>query len=1008
MAAIMLNFIIINNNVIAQTGQSCLACTTITNTNTTYSSTIVCNGGTNIIINGGETLKLYRSTLQMSAGSKIIVKNGGTLNLAVCHIFGCNAMWQGIDVEPGGIVTTEASPENGNIIEDALIAIRYSFNDPLVILNDVYTGVPLLNLDNTIFNKNEIGLQFIGQQDGIAHPALNLENIFKIGNCIFTCRDIRFDATKPFDGGFGVDDLKVTTVTSATIYPATPAVYTAPFINYATFKDDVPNAFLKSPFMPSQAKSKIGIDLQNFFSGTNGTYIGFKNGSQLHNPTTIFDNQDIGVSAYFSQFTLHNCTFQKPNSHLNIVNGINAVGVYIKEQGLHPFIGSTPNVGATIETPANTPNNAFYDMAFAIRGYEIYNTEISNCDIQSNQSNNPATAPSYLVGEIGIFLELGVAENIKVINNNIYNTKFGVMINENSSHFDINPQMKINVNNNYIMQNNPNSTIAATDNFVLIGVYLGSSVNCTSNENTRMLNCQNNHLRGVQNGIVCNNWQGINTHIDFNKIDLALDPLNYSDEYYGIQLISGSPITDESITYDPNTGAPLSSIVGNTVINNIVIGNADNKNQIGIDAYAQWGTHFGCNSVAKLHHGFRFNDMNYSTKFFNNLIDKTNQFGYTLNFGYIGQQGYTAARGVGSCPSDNLWPESRADWWAVNTAIKHYKTYNIGSFPTKSRLFIRNTTDFNPNDNGFTNVSYGSFPSYQNTTNTGTNYLPYISGFLGDCERCNDNGSIIPIARAAAIQDADPALEEIANETIEVADDDADKRLYTMQQQLYELLQNKPELKLNNTALQQFVVNSQWTALDFIYYTGKYIAEGDVATANLLLSFWPQTNKELDQNYYQYYDWITTMKTTPNWQPSQTAVLALANKCPLKSGRIVYAARALYNSITHKANQFANNCDGVSLAARGAKKVEPKAIIEVAVYPNPSNGIVNINLPKTTVADAKNWFVTVTDMYGKTVINKQLTSSQNQLNIVGAKGFYFTTIINKATGKQIVNKIILQ
>lgn len=283
-------------------------------------------------------------------------------------------------------------------------------------------------------------------------------------------------------------------------------------------------------------------------------------------------------------------------------------------------------------------------MAFVIRGYDIANTEISNCDIQSNQSNNPAIAPSYLVGEIGIFLELGVAENVKVINNNIYNTKFGVMINENPTYSFNNPEMKINVNNNYIMQNNPNSTIAATDNFVSIGVYLGSGVNSTSNENTRTLNCQNNHLRGVQNGIVCNNWQGINTHIDFNKIDLALDPLNSSDEYYAIQLIAGSPITDESITYDPNTGVPLTSIDGNTVINNIVTGNSDNKNQIGIDAYAQWGTHFGCNSVANLHHGFRFNDMNYSTKFFNNLIDKTNQFGYTLNFGYIGQA--TLLKGV--------------------------------------------------------------------------------------------------------------------------------------------------------------------------------------------------------------------------------------------------------------------------------------------------------------------------------------------------------------------------
>jgi len=255
----------------------------------------------------------------------------------------------------------------------------------------------------------------------------------------------------------------------------------------------------------------------------------------------------------------------------------------------------------------------------------------------------------------------------------------------------------------------------------------------------------------------------------------------------------------------------------------------------------------------------------------------------------------------------------------------------------------------------------------------------------------------------------DASFDDIANGTIDVPSDDAAKRVYVIQQQLFELLKANPDFATQNSNLQSFIQNNSWSNLDFIYYTDKYLAKADLNTVEILLASWPQFSTDIDANYYKFYDWLYTMYTTQGWQPNPTDVLNLANKCPLKDGNIVYAARNLYNTMTGKINEFSGDCEGYSGMLRKAQPITKNSVSsnEVLVYPNPTAGVVNIQLPKD---DKGCWKLVVTNIYGEKVIEKQLMQKEGatQLSLSGSKGLYVINVYNCTTGKQYISKVVLQ
>ncbi len=233
--------------------------------------------------------------------------------------------------------------------------------------------------------------------------------------------------------------------------------------------------------------------------------------------------------------------------------------------------------------------------------------------------------------------------------------------------------------------------------------------------------------------------------------------------------------------------------------------------------------------------------------------------------------------------------------------------------------------------------------------------------------------------------------------------------LSTMQQQLYNSLLVDTVLLNNSTILQNFMqqapsAGSHW----YNALVGNLLSKGDAQTAEFVLDMWEPDNKA-DSNYYLYYRWIAGLDLGVSLSAQDTTdIYTLALSCPLTNGVVVYWARNLYNRISNQHIVFSNSC-GNNITEK--KKYPSKNTIdnllqkEIKVYPNPTKGEINIALPITG-----NWQITITDIDGRVVWQDEFRGCVGIIkhNLSGSKSLYFIKIINKLTGQQSINKIILQ
>ena len=229
-----------------------------------------------------------------------------------------------------------------------------------------------------------------------------------------------------------------------------------------------------------------------------------------------------------------------------------------------------------------------------------------------------------------------------------------------------------------------------------------------------------------------------------------------------------------------------------------------------------------------------------------------------------------------------------------------------------------------------------------------------------------------------------------------------------IQQQLYAALIKDSMILNNNNILQDFVNSPTAGSFWFNSLIGDLLSRGDAQSAMFALGMWEPDNKA-DSNLYSYYSWIAGMNLGFTLSAEDTAgIYALALSCPLTNGTVVYWARNLYNRITGQHQIFSNDCGTREEDARKAMKPVNKTIStgEIKVYPNPTTGVVNIQLPASG-----NWLITATDIDGRVVWQHECNGCSGIVKHSfegGSKGLYFVKIINTVNGQEIVKKIILQ
>ncbi len=281
------------------------------------------------------------SVTEIAFGATVVTNQNATTNIDKSYWHGCSKMWQ-------GIVSAKLLNVTNTVIEDAAYAIQVSAGGRV--------AYPGLNIDNTFFNKNFVGV------------LLNSNTItnFKITGTIFTSRDIN-PSVYPYSSGLRWNNL--------------PAYNSSALSAYNT-------GLLKSSiyFSPTW-RGQVGILLntaQNL-NGSGNIEIGDISNANNAQLTNVFDNIRLGVSSVFSKSALYNNLFQN-------IDYIPAVDFGNTSAGCYNYSAST-SIGSNL----NGNQAALYTNTFVNSGIGVYATQSGTLSVTNNKFINLTFAGTHVI-----------------------------------------------------------------------------------------------------------------------------------------------------------------------------------------------------------------------------------------------------------------------------------------------------------------------------------------------------------------------------------------------------------------------------------------------------------------------------------------------------------------------------------------------------------------------------------------------------------------------------------
>lgn len=894
----------------------------------------------NVRINGNITFA--NSEFKVAPNVAITIAPNATLTINRAHLFSATNMWNGIIVQNGG----KLNIVNNSLIEDAITGVS--------IINHT-TQTNILTVDESVFNKNLNAIKIQDYNQSITtYP-------FTITNSIFTCRKIADCSTI---AGWPL---------TATIKAATNPISTplnSPYINDISY----PVVNLKTPY--ANLKSLRGVHLINVGKSSvtttssiyNEIVIGTLTGTDTYN---VFDNLWFGINAQNSNISVVNCIFQ---------NGFNFPNNY--STGITTTSPNNLNNRLQISTTSYINNNKFYNVARAIKTTNYHELAVNYCEMYSTRIYNPKVNSQF--GAFGVSASSNHYNVVNMNNNKIYNIDNALVFNATIGTYSVGSTIStsgqylgsIYANNNSIRSQVVGYIPSPSLNYGLKGIsIIGLISSNTVLQPNATIQINNNNIFDYENGIACSNWNPMGIITKANTIIIRNKTANVYQ--YGIEHVNN--------TLYPSFSFKQYGIVENNVTANAI---STNTNNYAIRSVQNGNYAIVCNTVSNTYNGHAFSGTHINNAFVRFNIMSTNHYGFVLeNVGIIGVQGSNNGADFGE------------NQWLGNTWSSNFKTATLNSNAQLSKMYVRNSTTFNPSGSGYTDGQYlqNEYSIASSNIQTTATQSTFYNCFL---------------TKPAPTGSNTDALEFIASSGATSGIDHAIAR-FVAKSQLFVYLQNNPSAKTPGI-LTGFYNSNKHKYRETFYDVETNVAQNDINTAkNAVAAFNPVNSTE--DKHKQFFDLLFKYQNQTINTTDEKSLLALAKGCPYIDGTAVHQARALYNLVTDQNLSFTDSCDYKQSNARLGKIAdevyEEETTMQgndVYLYPNPSNGSdIFISIAKSELESVD---VTVNNINGLAFSKETiaLTNGIGKLNIKASNGVYMVIITNNKTNERVIKKLVIQ
>jgi hypothetical protein len=885
-------------------------------TYTLPSNTQFCIAGP-IIIPGGSTINFDLSDFRIYPDVTILVEPNATLNIRGSHLFACDDLWNGIVVQPGGVLNIVSSVsiagvavQNPSISPEEQISEKTSLIEGAKVAVDILsytlTGSPfnILTAEAATFNQNIVGIR-IGnyQKNQIAYP-------FKINNCLFTSRKIPYGALS----------WPLTNAIKNSLSGNTHTLLT-PYLDNSAFPPMAINGGTNNYGFPTNGLVLNHVGLTVFdASGAVSAFHEISIGQAGSENFNCFDHLQEDISAKNSNLTVINSVFQYGVMDSWGLSGAKAIRA-ISDMDIDGERTAINRIQILNGAPGGNSTNRFYEKSAAADIFGYFSTNIRFAQVRSyanDYSNFNLGNP--LIGNLGFNVQTNRFQNINLENNSIYNIKNAMMvaldvgfIMVGSAYTHVKQVGNITAANNYVNRGSkPGSP------YINIGLSIADPFSSYAPQaiNPVYVTAYNNNFTEVHNGIDVKNISYCPVSLLTNTVNMVNEPASIMNPQPTQIGINTEQLLKQTSIYSNKVSGPATYSAGVKAISTAM-------NQL---------LSVKCNSTSYTQYGLNFNGSQPQTAVEDNVMAE-HRYGLSLtNTAVIGTQGSsvnpTNNQWLGSWPSFSAYKTMNYDAQSSAQSSKIYATWNNGSL--------------DPNLSAYT--SFGGPLDIYYHDNTPSNILNTIQPAIFIPPGCR-LGGVNPINPNLNLAMQLQLMENIVTNAVPGGSIAATTR-FIAKNGVYRAIKSNPSYTLASAILAGFYSNAQSSFMALICKIEDTLSAGNLPAASAMLQSLTPANF-VETNYKNFYNiYLSTKDSTY----SNTDSLNLANLCylcPYTNGGVVYQARALYHNLYNCYKTYNDNCGNNNINNRVAPPRFAKdevnsgyryVDIQSKLFPNPNPG----------------------------------------------------------------------